>query len=53
MVASLYTVFSGGGTLDHESLMAEAASTRPLSVTRAEYVAALREWARERAVRAH
>ena len=53
VVASLYTVFSGGGVLDQGSLIAEAGSTRPLSVTRAEYVQALREWAAERAVRAH
>jgi AAA+ superfamily predicted ATPase len=53
IVAGLYTAFAQQGTLTTEILLAELRSTRPLSVTRAEDVAALRAWARERAVPAN
>ena len=49
VVSSLYSAFSGAGTITTESLLKEAAGTVPLSVTRAEYVDELRAWARERA----
>ena len=48
-MSSLYSAFSGAGTITTESLLKEAAGTVPLSVTRAEYVDELRAWARERA----
>ena len=53
VVSGLYTVFSGSGRLEQGVLLAEARATRPLSVTRAEHVWALREWAQGRAVSAH
>lgn len=48
--AALYTAFSQKRELDTAILLAELKSTRPLSVTRAEDLAALREWATSRAV---
>jgi len=48
-VSSLYSAFSGTGTITTDSLLMEAAGTVPLSVTRAEYVDELRSWAKERA----
>lgn len=48
VVAALYTAFSAGRPLDTATLLAEARRTRPLSVTMAERVQSLREWARGR-----
>jgi SpoVK/Ycf46/Vps4 family AAA+-type ATPase len=48
VVAGLFTAFSGGESLSTDSLLQEAALTRPLSVTMAERLTALREWARGR-----
>ena len=49
-VAGLYTAFSQKQQLSTAMLLAEIQSTHPLSVTRAEEVAAIRDWARNRAV---
>lgn len=48
--AGLYTVFDRKQQLTNEILLAEIEGTQPLSVTRAEEVQAIREWARSRAV---
>jgi SpoVK/Ycf46/Vps4 family AAA+-type ATPase len=53
VVSGLYSAFAAGGALTTEALVAEAAATRPLSVTMAEKVAALRQWAKDRAVSAN
>lgn len=50
IVAALYTAFAEGGTLTTDVLEAEIRGTVPLSITRAEEVAALRTWAQGRAV---
>jgi hypothetical protein len=50
IVAALYTAFNAKQDLNTEILMAELAGTQPLSVTRAEDVAAIRNWAQTRAV---
>lgn len=50
IVAALYTAFSQKQQLSTEILLAEVKSTQPLSVTRAEEVAAIRDWAKSRAV---
>jgi AAA+ superfamily predicted ATPase len=50
VVSALYSAFSDGGRLTTQHLLGEAAATRPLSVTMAERIAALRDWARERTV---
>jgi SpoVK/Ycf46/Vps4 family AAA+-type ATPase len=50
IVSALYDCFSRQVELTSEAVLAEMARTRPLSVTMAERVAALRSWARERAV---
>jgi len=51
VVAALYAAASGGQREpSQEQLLAEIASTRPLSVLMAEKVQALREWARSRTV---
>jgi AAA+ superfamily predicted ATPase len=50
IVAGLYTAFSQKQQLTTEVLLGEVRGTQPLSVTRAEEVAAIREWARNRAV---
>jgi hypothetical protein len=50
IVAALYTAFNAKQQLSTEILAAEIRGTQPLSVTRAEDVAAIREWARTRAV---
>ncbi len=50
VVSALYTAFSRGATLTTQHILDELGATRPLSVTRAEEVAELREWARGRAV---
>ena len=50
IVAGLYTAFSQKQQLSTEVLLAEIQATQPLSVTRAEEIAAIRDWARNRAV---
>lgn len=50
IVAGMYAAFSKQQPLSTAILVDELRSTRPLSVTRAEDVAALRNWARTRAV---
>jgi hypothetical protein len=52
IISGLYTAFSVKQQLTTEILMAEIQGTRPLSVTRAEEVQAIREWAKTRAVAA-
>jgi hypothetical protein len=48
--AALYTAFSTKQQLSTGILLGEIQATRPLSVTRAEEIAAIREWAKDRAV---
>jgi len=50
IVAGLYTAFHSGRALDDAVLLAELEAAVPLSVTMAERVGALRDWARGRAV---
>ncbi|MBM3695433.1 MAG: AAA family ATPase [Actinobacteria bacterium] len=50
VVGALYRAFAASADLATDDLAAEAASVVPLSVARAEEVAALRAWAKERAV---
>jgi SpoVK/Ycf46/Vps4 family AAA+-type ATPase len=50
--AGLYTAFSQKQQLSTEVLLAEIQATQPLSVTRAEEIAAIRDWAKNRAVSA-
>lgn len=50
VVSALYTAVAQGGALTQPLVADELARTVPLSRTRAEDVAALREWARDRAV---
>ncbi len=52
VVAGLYTAFSRGVEVTSQILAEELKATRPLSVTRAEHIGALREWARDRTVMA-
>ena len=52
IVSALYTAFNAKQQLNTEILIAEVQSTQPLSVTRAEEVASIREWAKTRAVSA-
>jgi hypothetical protein len=52
VVSALYTAFSKGMEVTSAIIAAELSATRPLSVTRAEEVAALRDWARDRTVTA-
>jgi SpoVK/Ycf46/Vps4 family AAA+-type ATPase len=52
VVSALYTAFSHGTDLTTQLLVEELKATRPLSVTRKEEIAALREWAQGRAVMA-
>ena len=47
---ALYGAFSGKHELQTEDLLRALSATVPLSVTRAEEIAELREWAKERAV---
>ncbi len=49
IVSALYTAFNARRELSTEILVAELQGTQPLSVTRSEDVAAIREWARTRA----
>jgi SpoVK/Ycf46/Vps4 family AAA+-type ATPase len=48
--AALYAAYSGKKQLTNQSLLDALAQTVPLSITRAEEIAALRDWARARAV---
>ncbi|MDP2703121.1 MAG: ATPase, partial [Candidatus Rokubacteria bacterium] len=50
VVAALYTAFARRALLSTEDILEELKATKPLSVTRAEEVGDLREWARGRAV---
>jgi SpoVK/Ycf46/Vps4 family AAA+-type ATPase len=50
IAAGLYTAFNKKQQLSTDVLLGEIQSTRPLSVTRAEEIAAIREWAKSRAV---
>ncbi len=50
IVGALYTAFGEGRKLTMEHLLNELADTRPLSITMAEKVAALRAWAVNRCV---
>ena len=52
IVAGLYTAFNAKQQLNTEILIAEIQGTQPLSVTRAEEVQSIREWAKTRAVSA-
>ena len=52
IVAALYSAFSAKQQLNTEILIAEIQSTQPLSVTRAEEVQSIRDWAKTRAVAA-
>ena len=49
IVSGLYTAFSQKQQLSTEVLLTEIKSTQPLSVTRAEEIASIREWAKNRA----
>jgi SpoVK/Ycf46/Vps4 family AAA+-type ATPase len=50
VVSALYTAFARGEDLTTDGLVEEIALTKPLSVTMAERIDALRHWARDRAV---
>jgi hypothetical protein len=50
VVSALHTAFARGAELATEHILEEIKATKPLSVTRAEEVDSLREWARGRAV---
>jgi SpoVK/Ycf46/Vps4 family AAA+-type ATPase len=50
VVAALHGAYARGGDLTTEEVLREIRATNPLSATRAEDVAALRAWARARAV---
>jgi hypothetical protein len=50
IVAGLYTAFSAKQQLSTEILISEIQGTQPLSVTRAEEVQSIRDWAKHRAV---
>jgi SpoVK/Ycf46/Vps4 family AAA+-type ATPase len=50
VAAGLYTAFDRKQQLSSEILLAEIKGTQPLSVTRAEDIQSIREWAKSRAV---
>jgi AAA+ superfamily predicted ATPase len=52
VVSSLYTAFSENTSLSTKHLIEEVTKTNPLSKTRAEDIAFLRQWAKERTVAA-
>jgi SpoVK/Ycf46/Vps4 family AAA+-type ATPase len=52
VVSALYTAFSRDEELTTQALADEVSLTKPLSVTMAERVTALRDWAKDRAVHA-
>jgi hypothetical protein len=49
IAAGLFTAFGAKQQLTTEILLAEIRDTQPLSVTRAEDIQAIREWAKNRA----
>jgi SpoVK/Ycf46/Vps4 family AAA+-type ATPase len=53
VVSALYTAFSHDSPMDTAAVSTEIERTRPLSVTMAERISSLREWARTRAVSAN
>jgi SpoVK/Ycf46/Vps4 family AAA+-type ATPase len=53
VVSVQYAAFADGGEIGPDALAAEIDRTRPLSVTMAEPIAALRDWARDRTVSAN
>ncbi len=53
VVSVQYAAFAEGGAIGPDALAAEIDRTRPLSVTMAEPIAALRAWARDRTVSAN
>ncbi|MDH5589579.1 MAG: AAA family ATPase [Gemmatimonadota bacterium] len=53
VVSALYTAFAEETEIDTGALHREVAATRPLSSTMAEKIAGMREWARDRTVRAN
>jgi len=53
IVSALYAAFASGSDLTTELIVRELECTRPLSVVRAEEVAALRSWASSRTVLAN
>ncbi len=53
VISALYTAFSQKQQLSTDILLGELRATRPLSITRQEDIAALRAWARGRAVPAN
>jgi ATP-dependent Zn protease len=53
IVSALYAAFAAGSDVTTELIVREIASTRPLSVVRAEEVASLRLWAATRTVPAN
>ncbi len=53
VVSGLHAAFAGGKPFDTELLLAEAAATRPLSVTAREQIQSLRAWSRDRTVPAN
>jgi ATPase family associated with various cellular activities (AAA)/AAA+ lid domain len=53
VVAALYTAFSHDSPMDTQAITTEIERTRPLSVTMAERITQLREWAKDRAVSAN
>ena len=52
IVSALYSAFSENAPLDPKYLNAEVSKTPPLSKTRAEDIAFLRQWARQRTISA-
>jgi SpoVK/Ycf46/Vps4 family AAA+-type ATPase len=50
IISGLYTAFAAKQQLTTDILLAELQGTQPLSVTRAEEVQAIRDWAKKRAV---
>ena len=50
IVSALYTAFAQKQQLTTEILLAEIRGTQPLSVTRAEDIQGIRDWAKARAV---
>jgi len=52
IVSALYTAFSKGSDLTTGLIVEELKATKPLSVTRKEEIAALRQWAQGRTVMA-
>jgi SpoVK/Ycf46/Vps4 family AAA+-type ATPase len=52
IVSALFEAFAGGGRLTTDLLLSELRATRPLSLTMAERLTALRAWARDRTVSA-